>query len=992
MQFRAQTRIVGGHRSSLGKWPWLVSFQKFGTHNCGGTLISDQFILTAAHCFDDHEPEKHTILLGSNDLNNPIVQSRQILRTVIHEGYDPNTVVPRNDIAIVKMNRKVEFNEYLQPICMTPPRPKAFGPGQKCTLAGWGKLENGSSGGFPFILHDVQTPIIPIDKCGIGEYSRTEIGGRGGQSSINEKQLCAGKLDTGGFGVCNGDSGGPLMCLDDDTYYIAGIVSWSRGCAEKNAADVLTNVEQYLGWISKTIRDTFTVELNSQNTEAPVAKFTCSDRRRNAFATSGTIESQGWPRDYKPNLDCEVHIKRRPDTKAIKIWPQYFALPGDPSRSKLVLYGQKLARDKVLKTFYGAFGFDDTAFNEPYIYTGPGDLIVKFKSGPNRQWLNWGGFKLRYDLLTAEQGETSSVQQAETCGGDLTGTSLHYEWPSGNEKCLWTLPPPFENEKYVVEIVSFDLEPTTGGLYMWHNDMTPGNHISGIEKGLKFDAHGAVRIEFEGYEKTRRGHFTIVWEVQSTVEAVDLSKIKGSCQGDFTEPVGYFASPNYPSNYPDNSHCSWTISANADEIVRFELINFDLERDYDYLKIESAVTGLTTFLDVQHEIYGYENQGTAIISFHSDEATNLSGFLIKYEVSSSEQVPTTVPPTYTEEYDYEVVEENGALGSSENRPSVIASEKCKFTTTVNHHDQLVIRSPGYPNKYPTNIECTWQLELADKDKMMEVKFMNFKVEHISNCTYDRLDMNDGGNISRLCGELGKQVQYVYDIYSSRAQLKFVSDLVKNDSGFELEINVIPRPPTTQPPESVVYQCDFDFHECGFHSGEERTHRWIRHRDNTPSEDTGPQADAGKSGHYMYFEASDRSEGDIGRLFTGKQEYRGDANNEQLDLDPHCFQFKFDMFGKDMGSMNLYLIQDGKKSLVWKQIGASRLGKDDPAWKQVSLTFYPYSSYEFVFEAISGSAYRSDMAVDEVVISQNMCVSCLGDGLFDCESDQVRISS
>ena len=793
----------------------------------------------------------------------------------------------------------------------------------------------------------------------------------------------------GGYGVCNGDSGGPLMCIEDDIYYIAGIVSWSRGCAEKNAADVLTNVEQYLGWISKTIKDTFKVELNPQsNNKRPLTKFTCSDRRRAAYANSGIIQSQGWPRDYKPNLDCEVHIKRQTDTKAIKIWPQYFALPTDSSRSKLVLYGGKVAKDRILAIYYGAGGFDDHAFNTPFVHSGKGDLIIKFKSGPNRQWLNWGGFKLRYELLTSTDNGTELAQEAQTCGGELTGTSLHYEWPASNEKCLWTLPAPEKNEKYIVELVNFDLDPTVGGLFMWHNSMTPSNHIDNIQKGLKFDALGAVRIEFEGYEKTRRGQFTIVWEIKSTVEAVDLSKIKGSCKGDLNEPIGYFASPNYPSNYPDNAQCSWTIEAKDDEVIKFELINFDLERDYDYLKVESRPTGLTSFLDVQHEIYGYENQGSAIVSFRSDEMTNFGGFLIKYEITTPDQIDATEQPTIIHtDYEYDLPEETlSNIGSSDKRPSVVASEKCKFTTAVNHHDQLVIRSPGYPNKYPTNIECTWELELADKSKMMEIKFMNFKVEHISNCTYDRLDINDGGNISRLCGELGKQVQYVYDVYSSHAQLKFVSDLVKNDFGFELEINVIPRPPTTQPPASVVYQCDFDFGECGFNSGEERTFRWIRHRDNTPSEDTGPQADAGKSGHYMYFEASDRSEGDIGRLYTGKQTYRGDANNEQLDLDPHCLQFKFDMFGKDMGSMNLYLIQDGKKSLVWKQIGASRFAKDDPAWKQVSLTFYPYSSYEFVFEAISGSAYRSDMALDDVIISQNMCVSCIGDGLFDCQSD------
>ena len=96
-----------------------------------------------------------------------------------------------------------------------------------------------------------------------------------------------------------------------------------------------------------------------------------------------------------------------------------------------------------------------------------------------------------------------------------------------------------------------------------------------------------------------------------------------------------------------------------------------------------------------------------------------------------------------------------------------------------------------------------------------------------------------------------------------------------------------------------------------------------------------------------------------------------------------------MFGMDMGNLKLYLIQNGVKSLVWGHHGPSRSSKDDTPWQQVSLTFYPYSDYKFVFEAHSGSAYRSDMAIDDVIISQNMCISCLGEGLFDCKDDSSQ---
>ena len=94
--------------------------------------------------------------------------------------------------------------------------------------------------------------------------------------------------------------------------------------------------------------------------------------------------------------------------------------------------------------------------------------------------------------------------------------------------------------------------------------------------------------------------------------------------------------------------------------------------------------------------------------------------------------------------------------------------------------------------------------------------------------------------------------------------------------------------------------------------------------------------------------------------------------------------------KDMGELNLYVIQDNLKSLVWNHKGQSRKSKEDTPWEQVSLTFYPYADYEFVFEAISGSAYRSDIAIDNIVVSQNMCTLCEGDGLFDCQSSKSQL--
>ena len=192
------------------------------------------------------------------------------------------------------------------------------------------------------------------------------------------------------------------------------------------------------------------------------------------------------------------------------------------------------------------------------------------------------------------------------------------------------------------------------------------------------------------------------------------------------------------------------------------------------------------------------------------------------------------------------------------------------------------------------------------------------------------------------------------------------------------------------PANVLFTCNFDFDMCEFHNGIGNTAEWIRMRDGTPSSETGPPYDVSLTGYYIYFEATDKNEGSLGRVFTPTIDYFGEADNVNLDLDPHCIQFYFDMYGSDMGTLRLFLVNEEyegrRKSLLWEQKGQQRVDEEDEPWEQVSLTFYPYTKFNLVWEAEAGAGYRSDMALDQIQISQGKCRDCTGEGLFDCKDD------
>ncbi|XP_055020772.1 granzyme B(G,H)-like [Boleophthalmus pectinirostris] len=225
------SRIVGGREAVPHSRPYIASLQSRGRHICGGLLVKEDFVLTAAHCLT---PVPYTVVLGAHSLaaNESSKQTFTTVRSISH----PNYIGHANDIMLLRLNTTAKLTAAVQLIPLQRGRLRAGG---KCITAGWGDI--GDNNTYPNRLREVNVTILSQRSCS----------GRWGAVPITRSMVCGTGMDN--FqGFCSGDSGGPLVC--DGA--AAGVVSFSgRRCGNPRTPDVYTRISSFRDWILSVVNN-----------------------------------------------------------------------------------------------------------------------------------------------------------------------------------------------------------------------------------------------------------------------------------------------------------------------------------------------------------------------------------------------------------------------------------------------------------------------------------------------------------------------------------------------------------------------------------------------------------------------------------------------------------------------------------------------------------------------------------------------------------------
>ncbi|XP_066262338.1 transmembrane protease serine 9-like [Euwallacea similis] len=247
--WRQMKRITGGVNTGVNEFPFMVALIYNSNMWCGGSLISDRFVLSAAHCVVNKKATDFALLVGDHDIttgsDTPDSAIYQVSAYEIHPNYDISS--QKNDIALLQSSTQIYFGLSVGPVCLPLKYTYQSFAGQPVTLIGWGQTEFG--GQISNVLQKTQVNVISNSQCA---SQQTE--------PIIDGELCTyypGEIRD----ACQFDSGGPVVWFDpaSQRFQLVGIISHGVACGI-SAPAINTRVTEYLIWIIDRTSENYCVK------------------------------------------------------------------------------------------------------------------------------------------------------------------------------------------------------------------------------------------------------------------------------------------------------------------------------------------------------------------------------------------------------------------------------------------------------------------------------------------------------------------------------------------------------------------------------------------------------------------------------------------------------------------------------------------------------------------------------------------------------------
>ncbi|XP_066940146.1 neurotrypsin-like [Macrobrachium rosenbergii] len=242
-------RVRGGFPPSRFDTPWLVSLRRTNPRSesllCGGTIISEDFVITAAHCLET--AGRVNVVIRAGDYNSDFTEDSEqdyfIDKVWVHENEDEHGFND-NDVALIKIERKdgrgIRFGPRVKPVCL-PSVYDDYAELRKCTVVGWGPT---------FFLDDPEVRPREAESDIISDYICE--GSTGGPDNFTSSMMCVGRFNPR-VNACKGDSGGPFTCPVNGRQTLYGMVSSGRACSFSASADLYVRVTKFVDWILEKV-------------------------------------------------------------------------------------------------------------------------------------------------------------------------------------------------------------------------------------------------------------------------------------------------------------------------------------------------------------------------------------------------------------------------------------------------------------------------------------------------------------------------------------------------------------------------------------------------------------------------------------------------------------------------------------------------------------------------------------------------------------------